>query len=221
MNRLALCALVPAVLAPLLAAGDGPALFYSKSFPKSQPEYMEIRLQRDGWFEYREAPNEEEPLRLKLTQEQVDEVFALADRLDHLQRNIESGLPVARMGEKTIRWQQGTESHQQSFNYSTDPDAQALHDWFEKMCESAIRFIDLERAARFDHLGVNKSILLVEVAWDNGRLVGLEQFLPLLDRIAKNETYMNMSRERAGRLAATFRDPPARPRADQNKEKGK
>jgi hypothetical protein len=221
MNRLVVCVPALAVLTPLLAAVDGPTLFYSKSFPKSQPEYMEVRLQRDGWLEYREAPDEDDPLKLKLTQEQVDKVFALADRLDHLQRNLESGLPVARMGEKTIRWQQGAESHQQSFNYSTDPDAQALHDWFEKMCESAIRFIDLERAARFDHLGVNKSILLVEVAWDNDRLVGLERFLPLLDRIAKNETYMNMSRERAGRLAATFRNPPARPRAEQAKEKGK
>ena len=36
-------------------------------------------------------------------------------------------------GDKTFRWVEGGKNQEQTFNYSLDADAQALHDWFEKM----------------------------------------------------------------------------------------
>lgn len=198
----------------LAFAQDAPQLFYSKKFPGSKPEYQEIRLARDGRAEYREGPDEDDPIVLKLKTEDVDEVFAISDKLGHLDHEIESGLKVARMGDKLLRWQKGQESHEVKFNYTSDLDAQALYDWFERMCESAQLFIDLERTARYDKLGVNQSILKLEAAWDRRRLVGLSVYLPLLDRIAKNESYLNMARERAERLAATFRNPPPPPKPE-------
>ena len=44
--------------------------------------------------------------------------------------------------------------------------------------------------------------------WDRKRLVAPEQFLPLLDRIAKNESFLHMARERAAALAEAIRKPP-------------
>lgn len=213
---LMVCALVAGA-----AAQDEASLFYSRSFPGSVPPYMEVKVSAAGDVEYREAPGEDNPVTFKLTAEQTASVFDLAARLGHFGRKIESGLPVARMGEKTFRWTRGAETREQKFNYTTDPDAQALQDWFERMTESAIRFYDLERVARFDKLGVNKALLLLETYFDRGRLVGLEQFLPLLDKIAKNTTYMNMARDRAAKLAAVFRDPPPPPVQQQSTKKGK
>ena len=43
--------------------------------------------------------------------------------------------------------------------------------------------------------------------WDHNRLVAAEQFLPLLDRIAKNESYLHISRERAAAIADAIRKP--------------
>ena len=37
------------------------------------------------------------------------------------------------------------------------------------------------------------------------RLVGLDQFLPTLDRIAKNESYMHTARAKAAELAEAIR----------------
>ncbi|WP_321472513.1 hypothetical protein [uncultured Paludibaculum sp.] len=193
-------------------AQDAPQLFYSKKFPGSKPEYQEIRLNRDGKAEYREGPEEDNPIILKLKPAETDTVFELSDKLGHFDHEVESGLKVARMGDKLLRWQKSSESHEVKFNYSADPDTQAIYDWFERMCESAQLFIDLERTARYDKLGVNQSILKLEAAWDRRRIVGLDVYLPLLDRIAKNETYLNMARERAERLAATFRNPPPPPK---------
>lgn len=195
----------------LAFAQDAPRLFYSKKFPGSKPEYQEIRLPRDGRAEYREGPDEDDPIILKLTPTEADEIFTLGDKLGHLDHEIESGLKVAHMGDKLMRWQQGSESHEVKFNYTADPDGQALYDWFERMCESAQLYIDLERTAKYDKLGVNQSILKLEAAWDRRRLVGVSVYLPLLDRVAKNQSYLNMARERAERLAATFRNPPPPP----------
>lgn len=210
MRLLVLLALATAAAA---TAQDAPKLFYSKDFPGSTPAYMEVQLSGKGEVEYREQAGEDNPITFKLTTGQTAEIFALADKLGHFDRKLESGLLVARMGEKTFRWTQGAHTQQQKFNYTLDADGQALQDWFERICESAIRFIDLERTAQFDKLGVNRSLLLLETAWDRDRLVGLELFLPLLDRISGRSAYLNMARERAAKLAFVFRNPPPKPAA--------
>lgn len=199
-------------------AADGPRLFYSKTFPGSKPPYMEIRLDRNGRAEYREAPGEEFPVAFTLRPAETEVVWRLAEKLDRFQRPLESGLNVARMGDKLLRWEQGEERHEARFNYTLDPDAQLLQDWFERMCESAVLQANLERAVKYDRLGVNQAILLIEAAWDKKRLVAVDQFVPLLKRVAANSVYLNMARERAGKLLALFRasdsDDGARPAAE-------
>ena len=58
---------------------------------------------------------------------------------------------------------------------------------------------------KYDKLGVNQELMNLEITYDQKRLIAPDQFLPLLDRVAKNESYLHMSRERAARLADTFR----------------
>jgi hypothetical protein len=193
-------------LLPLFAssAADGPRLFYSKTFPGSKPSYMEIRLDRNGRAEYREAPDEEFPIVFQLRPQEARVVWELSEKLDHFRKPLESGLKVARMGDKLLRWEQGQERFEAKFNHTLDPDAQLIHDWFERMCESAILQADLERAVKYDRLGVNQAILRIEAAWDRKRLVGVDQYVPLLKRVAANSVYLNMARERASKLLAVF-----------------
>ena len=109
------------------------------------------------------------------------------------------------MGTKIFRWENGTERNEVKFNYTQDLDATQLHDWFERIVETEQHLINLERAVRYDKLGVNKALLLLETTWDRKRLVAPQQFLPLLDRVVKNESYLHMARERAAALADAFR----------------
>ena len=198
--------LLPVLLCALPLCAD-PLLFYSKSFPNSRPDYMEVRLTRDGLSEYRESPTED-PLRFKLTPADTEAFFALAEKLGHFSRPLESGLPVARMGEKTFRWEDGGKKTEVKFNWSTDLDAQALHENFEKICESGQYYYILERAVKYDRIGVYNVLLKLEAAWDRKRLMGVDLFIPLLDRVVKNDGYLNIARERAEKLAATFRGKP-------------
>ena len=202
-----LCAALAAALlfaAPALLTAGEPRLVLSKRFPGSRPEFVELRIAQDGQVEYRETP-EEEPLRVRLSAAETQALFDLARKCDRFRRPLESGLKVARMGEKLFRWEDGDQHYEVRFNFTQDLDGQAMQDWYERIVESEMLLIDLERTAKYDHLGVNQSLLELEAAYDNKRLVALDQFLPLLDRIAKNETYMHMARERAATLAETFR----------------
>lgn len=68
--------------------------------------------------------------------------------------------------------------------------------------------MNLDRTAHFEKLGVNEVLLQLQVTWERNRLVAPEQFLPLLDRIANNESYLHISRERAAAIADSIRKPP-------------
>ncbi len=181
-----------------------PTIFYSKFFPGSKPEYVGVLVMRDGAVEYREA-KDEEPLRFHLDKIDVDLIFAQAEKVGNFSRPLESGLPVARMGEKSYRYEDGPVKSEVKFNYSQDPDANILQDFMERIVESEQTLINLERAARFDRLGVNQVLLQLQVLVERKRLVCPQQFLKMLDRVAKNDVYLNIARDRAAQMAADFR----------------
>ena len=193
------------IFAGALFAADEARLVFSKSFPGSNPEFMEIRVEKAGAVEYRDRPDDDLPIKFRLTDAEAQEVFGLAEKLDYFKHELEAPLKVAFMGAKTFRYEKGTVRTEVKFNYSQELSAQALLDWFERMAESAAHRIDLERAAKYDKLGVDKAIRLLSSAIERKRLVGLEQYLPMLDRISNNETYMHTARARAAEMAEFIR----------------
>jgi hypothetical protein len=196
--------LLAAGVAGIVWGADAPRVSYTKIFPGSDPAYMAIVVDQNGAVTYREA-KDEEPETFKLEPEAVQAIFDLAEKLGHFKRPLESGLKVAKTGDKTFRWENGAESSEAKFNYSLDENAKLMQDWFERISESERAMMLLRRSIRFDKLGVNDAVLRVDTAWTQKRLVGREQFLPLLDRVAKNEGFVNIARDRAARLADSFR----------------
>ena len=200
--------------AGLVHAAD-PRIVFTKTFPGSAPAYVEITVGKTGITVYKEAPDDNNPITIQLSQADSDTVFGLADKLDHFTRPVESGLKVAFMGKKTFRYETGAPDEKKpaevTFNYSTDPNAAALLDWFERVAESERDFIELERTVKYDKLGVQNALILIQVTRDEKRLIAPQQFLPLLDRVVKNESYLHMARERAAAFADEIRalTPPA------------
>ena len=110
-------------LPALLQAAD-PRLVFTKSFPGSVPEYVEITVQKSGAVVYKEAPDDNNPISIQLAPGDSNAMFALADSLDHFAKPLESGLKVAFMGKKTFRYEDGCaarmpkQPHEAEFNYS-------------------------------------------------------------------------------------------------------
>ena len=188
----------------LSIATAAPRIVYTKAFPGSEPAYVKIVIENDGAATYQEAVAEE-PEKFKLDAPSAQAIFSLADKLQHFSRKLESDLKVAKVGEKTYRWEDGATVSEVKYNYSTDVDAQALQDWFERITQSERVLLDLRRTARIDRLGVHEVLVRLETLWKQKRLVAPDQFLTQLDRVSKNEVYMNMARERATVLAEQFR----------------
>jgi len=195
------------VFATLVSAADGPRVFYSREMPGGFPEYLQIVVNRDGSTVYRESIDDpdDEPLEFRLRPAVTEEIFSLAKKLDYFRKPLESNLKVANMGLKTFRWENGGEVHEQKFNFSKDMNARLLADWFARITTAERNFVNLGRAAQFDKLGVNKVLLQLQVSVERKRLVAGDQFLPLLDRIAGNESFLNMARTRAANLAQYIR----------------
>lgn len=192
-------------VACLAYAADVPHLYFSKSFPGSAPPFVAINLDRTGAGDYREEENDDSPVRFQLIAADTAAIFDLAAKLGNFDHPLESPLKVAFMGKKTFRYVDGDHKNEVKFNFSEDLSAQALADWFERISESEQLLTNLEVAAKYDHLGVMKAVLLLESAYDRKRLVDTAQYLPLLDRIVKNESYMHQARMRAAGLADQFR----------------
>jgi hypothetical protein len=192
-------------------AADGPRLIYTKSFPGSTPAYVSITVERSGTVSYKEAADDD-PEKFQLEQSATEAIFDLAEKLDHFKHPLESGLKVANMGAKTFRWENGDEKSECKFNYSLDENAKMLHDWFERITETERLLVEFRRAIRHDKLGVHQTLINIQATWERKRLTGAEQFLPLLDRVAGNEIYLHMARERAAQLSEAIRA--AKPKAE-------
>jgi hypothetical protein len=199
---------IAAAASVLLAAAQPPRLIYSKSFPGSTPAWFEITIEETGAGLYKEDPKDEDPLKFQLTGAESSQIFGLAGKLDHFSRPLESGLKVANMGMKTFRYEAEGRSGETKFNYSEDPDARALNDWFERISDTERSLIELQVAVRFDKLGVQQALNHVETLRDQKRIVAPDQFLPLLDRIVKNESFLHIARDRAAGLAEWTRAQP-------------
>jgi hypothetical protein len=194
--------------APPKAAGQGNGsgkIFFSKSFPGSTPAYFSVELDSSGKAIYKEAPDDSNPLEFDLGSKDAKEILALTEKLRFFAKPLESKLKLANMGMKTFRYEDGQQRNETKFNYSEDPNARALADWFEKIGETERSRLALEKAAQFDRLGVNKALLQFEISWDNHRIVAAEQFLPILDKIATQPNYVHIAQARAASLAERIR----------------
>lgn len=180
-------------------------IVYTKVFPGSNPAYAKITITQAGAMTYQEEANEPEPDKVQLEAAEVSAIFDLAAKLDHFKTKLESGLKVARTGDKTYRWEEGGSATEVRYNHSNDENARALQDWFEHISESQRILADLERTYKYDRLGVNEIVMRLDAAWQAKRVVARAQFVPMLERIAKNESLLNMARERAADLSEAFK----------------
>ena len=197
--------LIASLATALVYAQNAPRVTYTKSFPGSDPAYVAIAVDRNGMVSYKETPDDD-PDTFQLEPMFTDRIFDLADKLDHFKRPLESSVKnIANMGAKTFRWENSGETAEAKFNYSTDPSAQALWTCFESMTESERAYLELKRTVRHDKLGVNDALIKITDLWTDSKLVGTPQFLPLFDRVAGDDTFIHLARERAAELAEAVR----------------
>ena len=179
----------------------GERVFFSKTFSKGVPPYCQVLLGSTGTAAYSEDIKGEDPTQFEVNAQKVSKIFALFKELSHVRTDVASSRKVAFTGDKLLRFEgPDGQRYETSFNYTENKDARALVSWFERVGETVRRRLELERVAQFDRLGVSKTLLVFQMAFDKGRIVAPEQFLPVLSKIAGGKKYVHIAQSRAASL---------------------
>jgi hypothetical protein len=190
--------------APAYAA-SGATITFRKVFKSSFPEFVEIKIDEtgSGTYDIRQLSDDASAEAFQVGAPLAQRIFDLAGKLHNFDGvNLEAHHRIANLGEKTFRYDRGTESHTVTFNYTLDDSASQLLDVFEGITRQLNDASDLQHALRFDRLGVNDALLQIQKDLDAKLLPEPERLLPLLAKVSADQRVIDMARRRAGDLAA-------------------
>ncbi|MGH9737814.1 MAG: hypothetical protein ACRD4X_04415 [Candidatus Acidiferrales bacterium] len=200
------------LLTPLLHAqtnsGGEAVVTFRKIFKSSYPEYVEIKVPETGacTADIRQLSDDPNPQPFQLSEPVVQHIFSLAGELhDFNGVNLEIHRRIANLGQKTFIYQNGAQVYQTTFNYSTNASAEQLVDLFENLVREQTDLSDLQRTMRYDHLGVYDVILRIEKDYDDKAIPDPSALLTTLDRLALDNTYLDIARNHARTLAGRIR----------------
>jgi len=200
-------------IAPAISVYSSPtgsAVFtYRRIFKSSTPEFIEIKIKEDadtGSYEIRQLDEDPGATPFEINSSLRAKMFELTAKLNYFKGlDLDVHRKIANLGEKTFRWERGSEAHQVKFNYTVNPEATQLL----QICEGLARqqeLIDLlQRRMKYDRLGVNDALLEVEADLSKGVLPEPQRVLPLLEQIAGDSRFVEIARQRARALAERVR----------------
>jgi hypothetical protein len=212
-SRFLLACLVFLSLVGLLPSFAGPAtsatFTYRRIFKSSTPEFIEIKIDENSdkaTYEIRQLDEEPGASPFEMSPAIRQKIFQLIAQLNYFNgADLDIHRKIANLGEKTFRWERGTESHEVTFNYTVNTPASQLL----QICEGLVRqqelFELLQRRIKYDRLGINDALLELDSDLTKGVLPEPQRLLPLLDQIAGDYRFVDIARQRARALAERIR----------------
>ena len=204
------CALLFLAATSAIAIPRGSAVFtYRRIFKSSTPEFIEIKIDENSdkaSYEIRQLDEDPGATPFEISPALRQKIFELATELNHFQGlDLDIHRKIANLGEKTFRWERGSESYEVTFNYTVN--AAAAH--LLQICEGLARqqeLVDvLQRRIKYDRLGVNDALLELDSDLSKGVLPEPQRLLPLLDQISADYRFVEIARQRARALAERVR----------------
>jgi hypothetical protein len=197
------------IASPAGADPAGAAITYRRVFKGSSPEFIEVKVNDQGksTFDIRQLADDADPQPFEVSPRLQKQIFDLAAQLKNFAiPSLDIQKKIANLGQKTFRYENGSELHETSFNYTLNPTATQLMQIFEGLARQQQDLVLLQRQAKFDRLGVNDALLQFETDMDHRALPEPERLLPILDQIAADSHYLEIARTRARALAERIRN---------------
>ena len=179
-----------------------PTIVFSLTFPQATPPFFNVAIESTGRSEYKSTPglkNEGDPYLLEFTASEATRtrLFELARQLNFFQGHYEYDKKVAFTGTKTLTFKNGAEEHTANYNWSQSPQIQEITTTFQNISSTIEMGRQLQDKYRFDKLGVDAILASMENEAKENRLGELQILQPILSRMAKDSSLMNISRRRA------------------------
>jgi hypothetical protein len=193
----------------VVAAPQSAKLTFRRVFPSSTPEFIEITVREDSdaaTYEIRQLEEEAGSSPFQVSAALRAKMFAYAAELHHFQGlDLDVHRKIANLGEKTFRWEQGSQKFETKFNYTLNSAATQLLQIFEGLARQQEHFVLLSRRMRYDRLGINDALLQFETDLNRGLLPEPGRLVPLLDQISSDSKFVEIARQRARNLADRIR----------------
>ena len=191
------------------AASTYAKLTYRRVFKSSTPEFIEIIVRDDtdaATYEIRQLDDDPGASAFQVSAPLRTKMFELAARLNNFEgQDLDVHRRIANLGEKTFRWERGSEVHETTFNYTLNSPASQLMQIFEGLARQQELVMLLERSMKYDRLGINDALLQFETDLDHNLLPEPKRALPALDQIAGDSRFIEIGRQRARALAERIR----------------
>ncbi|MDE3135750.1 MAG: hypothetical protein KGL59_04205 [Acidobacteriota bacterium] len=226
LSMLALLAAVPAaaqepasgqtareanVAASAASEPTGATITFQKIFKQSTPEFVRIKVNRNGesTYDIRQLDDEPSPESFAISPALAGKIFALAaDLQDFNGVELEVRRRVANLGEKTFSYEKGGVTNKVSFNFTTNESANKLLSIFEGLSLEDQYADQLRRSMRFDPLGLNDVLIRLERDLGSDMLPDPQALVPILNQIASNSKYLDIARDRARVIVASLHTAP-------------
>jgi len=200
--------LIALSLSPI-ASAQAAKITFRRVFSGSTPEFIEIAVREDSdvaTFEIRQLEEDAGSAPFQVSSTLRAKMFGYAAELRHFQgQDLDVHRKIAYLGEKTFRWEQGSQKFETKFNYTLNPAATQLLQIFEGLARQQEHFVTLSRRMKYDRLGINDALLQFETDFNRGLLPEPTRLLPVLDQISSDSKFVEIARQRARTLADRIR----------------
>jgi hypothetical protein len=184
------------------AAQAGPVVTFTQDWPAATPPYFSVAVSSMGRVAYQSSPkaNTGDLYELKFTMSPENQklVFQVADQLKHFNGNwdYKKGR-IAFTGTKTLSFKDAGNGYSTTYNWSDNVQIQQLTALFQSISETIELGRKLADTYRFDKLGVDAVLKSMEEAAKSNQLAEIQAVQPILSKLAKDSSLMNISRRRA------------------------
>jgi hypothetical protein len=193
----------------LIAAPQVSKITFRRIFPASTPEFIEISVVEDSdaaTFEIRQLEEEAGASPFIVSAALRAKIFGYAAELHHFQGlDLDVHRKIANLGEKTFRWELGSQKFETKFNYTLNSSAAQLLQIFEGLARQQEHFVLISRRMKYDRLGINDALLQFESDLNRGLMPEPSRLVPLLDQISNDNKFVEIARQRARTLADRIR----------------
>lgn len=192
-----------------IPAPSSAKLTFKRVFKSSSPEYIQIAVREDSdtaTYEIRQLEEDPGSSPFEVSAALRAKMFDLAAQLNHFQgQDLDVHRKIANLGEKTFRWESGSEAHETKFNYTLNSAATQLLQIFEGLARQQEHVDLISRRMKYDRLGINDALLQFETDLNRSLLPEPKRVLPVLDQIAGDSRFVDIARQRARSLAERIR----------------
>ena len=208
LRILSLVFLFVSAVAPACAA-DLATISYRKIFKTSNPEFIEIKVRENGaaTYDIRSLSEDADPQPFEVSAALASKIFELGGKLNNFRGlELDTKRRIANLGEKTFRYERGSESAEVKFNYTINATAGQLLMIFEGLSRQQDHLRTLLHRMKYDRLGVNGALLSFESDLNRKILPEPERLLPVLEQIAADARFVDIARQRSRALIERIRN---------------